>query len=168
MIPVDGTHRADTTDDALNGRPADPSHLPLRWRGRVCFDENGLVPVIAQEAHTHRVLMLAWADAAALAHTLETGRGTYWSRSRQRQWVKGETSGHTQRVRQVVVDCDGDAVLYLVEQTGVACHTGAPSCFDTPGSSLARLTGVAGRLDDVEWYEPDAAPHAHTTTGGNR
>jgi|GEM_PF-1156943 len=138
--------------------PSDPSGLPPAWNARVRFDERGLVPVVVQEAHTRRVLMMAWADAAALANTLETGRATYWSRSRRRQWVKGETSGHVQRIREIAVDCDGDTVLYLVEQTGPACHTGAPSCFDTPGSALLCRESADGRVDDVEWYSPGSAP----------
>ena len=95
------------------------------------YDERGLVPVVVQEVSTGRVLMLAWANAEALEHTVATAQATYWSRSRGERWVKGETSGHTQRVRRVAWDCDADAVLYLVEQTGPACHTGAQSCFDT-------------------------------------
>ena len=75
--------------------------------------------------------MLAWMDAEAVRRTLQTGRGTYWSRSRQEYWVKGETSGHVQQVREVRIDCDGDAVLLMVDQTGPACHTGLRSCFDT-------------------------------------
>ena len=77
------------------------------------------------------VLMLAWANRSALAETLATGRGTSWSRSRQERWRKGDTSGHRQEVSRIAVDCDGDAVLYTLRQTGPACHTGAPSCFFT-------------------------------------
>jgi len=134
------------------GAPADPAQLPPAWRGRVRFDERGLVPVVVQEARTRRVLMVAWADAAALRHSLETGWATYWSRSRRRQWVKGETSGHVQLIREIAADCDGDTLLYLVEQTGPACHTGAVSCFDTPGSALAYGPGGDGDLEDVDWY----------------
>jgi phosphoribosyl-AMP cyclohydrolase len=100
---------------------------------RIDFDSAGLVPVITQEAGTGRVLMLAWMDEAAFRSTVATKRGTYFSRSRGRQWVKGETSGHEQKVVAVQLDCDGDAVLMLVEQIGPACHTGAHSCFDTGG-----------------------------------
>ena len=100
---------------------------------RVTFDPAGLVPVITQEMGTGRVLMLAWMNEEALRTTIETKRGTYFSRSRGRQWVKGETSGHFQEVVALQLDCDGDAVLMLVEQTGPACHTGAHSCFDTGG-----------------------------------
>lgn len=94
------------------------------------FGADGLIPVIAQDALTHQVLMLAWMDAEALRRTQQTGRATYFSRSRQEYWVKGETSGHTQTVREIRVDCDGDALLLLVEQHGPACHTGTTSCFD--------------------------------------
>ena len=97
----------------------------------VRFGADGLVPAIAQQWDTREVLMLAWMDAEALQRTLDTGKGTYWSRSRQEIWVKGETSGHTQDVREVRLDCDGDAVLLLVDQKGPACHSGLRSCFDT-------------------------------------
>ena len=93
------------------------------------FNEDGLIPAIAQDAATGRVLMLAWMNADALQATLETGRATYWSRSRGEIWVKGETSGHTQAVREVRIDCDQDTVLLIVDQQGAACHTGAPDCF---------------------------------------
>jgi phosphoribosyl-AMP cyclohydrolase len=91
---------------------------------------DGLVPAIVQDATSGTVLMLAWMDEEALARTLATRRATYWSRSRQQYWVKGETSGHTQAVREVRLDCDGDTVLLRVDQTGPACHTGARTCFD--------------------------------------
>jgi len=97
---------------------------------RPVFDQAGLVPVVVQDVTTGAVLMLAWANQEALDATLATRRGTYWSRSRNQLWVKGATSGHTQKVTRVALDCDGDAVLYQVEQTGPACHTGTYSCFD--------------------------------------
>jgi phosphoribosyl-AMP cyclohydrolase len=93
------------------------------------FDANGLIPAIAQDANSGEVLMLAWMNAEALQLTLETGRATYWSRSRRALWAKGETSGHTQRVVEARIDCDQDAILLRVEQTGPACHTGERSCF---------------------------------------
>ena len=92
-------------------------------------DRDGLVAAVVQEHATDQVLMLAWMDAEALRRTLHTGRATYWSRSRQQYWVKGETSGHYQYVRSVALDCDGDALLLRVDQVGPACHTGAHSCF---------------------------------------
>lgn len=95
------------------------------------FDDRGLIPVVVQSAETEAVLMHAWMDAEAVRRTLTTGRATYWSRSRAEYWVKGETSGHTQAVRELLVDCDGDTLLLRVDQTGPACHTGAPSCFAT-------------------------------------
>lgn len=105
------------------------------------FDAAGLIAAIAQDAETGDVLMLAWMNAEALRLTLETRRATYWSRSRGEIWVKGETSGHTQEVVEVRVDCDQDAVLLKVRQTGGACHTGRESCFyriaDNGGLMLA-------------------------------
>lgn len=98
----------------------------------VVFDERGLVPVILSNADTGDVLCLAWADRAALEETIVTRQTVLFSRSRNARWRKGETSGNTQRVREVVLDCDGDAVLYRVEPAGPACHTGAPSCFCSP------------------------------------
>ena len=95
----------------------------------VVFDAAGLVPAIAQDAKTGEVLMLAWMNRNALASTLETGDVTYWSRSRKELWRKGALSGHTQRLVEAYVDCDGDTVLLKVEQAGPACHTGAPTCF---------------------------------------
>lgn len=95
----------------------------------VRFDGDGLVPVVVQQWDTGEVLMVAWMDAEALRRTRESGRATYWSRSRQEYWVKGETSGNTQAVREIRTDCDGDTLLLLVDQTGVACHTGDRTCF---------------------------------------
>ena len=95
------------------------------------FDSDGLLPAIAQDADTGEVLMLAWVSAESLRASLASGRATYWSRSRQELWVKGDTSGHTQELLEVRVDCDSDAVLLSVRQAGPACHTGKRSCFDT-------------------------------------
>ena len=104
---------------------------------RTRFDATGLVPAIAQQWDTREVLMMAWMDAAALRETLTTGRGVYFSRSRGERWAKGETSGHVQLVREAHLDCDGDTVLILVEQTGSACHTGDRTCFDADVVLLA-------------------------------
>ena len=93
------------------------------------FNSDGLIAAIAQDAETHAVLMMAWMNADALRSTLESGRATYWSRSRQALWIKGETSGHTQEIVSIQIDCDQDAVLLKVRQTGGACHTGRESCF---------------------------------------
>src|SRR5213080_5304221 len=96
-------------------------------------DAAGLGTAVVQQHDTGEVLMLAWMDDEALHRTLTTGRATYWSRSRQEYWVKGATSGHAQHVREVRLDCDGDALLVKVEQVGAACHTGDRTCFDAVG-----------------------------------
>lgn len=124
---------------------------PGGWLDAVAFGPDGLVPVIAQEARDGRVLMLAWADRAALEETRRTGMATYYSRSRARPWRKGEESGNTQRVREIRLDCDGDAVLYVVEQSGgAACHTGRAACF------YRRLEGTAWREVDPVLIDPAA------------
>ena len=97
---------------------------------RLKRDAQGLVPAVVQQHDTGEVLMLGWMDDEALHRTLTTGRTTFWSRSRAEYWVKGETSGHVQRVHEVRLDCDGDTVLLRVDQTGAACHTGDRTCFD--------------------------------------
>lgn len=98
---------------------------------RLTYDAAGLIPAIAQDAASGEVLMMAWMNADAVARTLRTGRVTYWSRSRQAFWIKGETSGHVQSLVEMRVDCDADCLLLLVEQTGPACHTNRRSCFYT-------------------------------------
>ena len=103
--------------------PFDPANLR--------YNDQGLVPAIAQDAATGEVLMMAWMNAGAVARTLETGRVTYWSRSRAAFWIKGETSGHVQELVSLRVDCDRDCLLMQVRQTGPACHTGRRSCFYT-------------------------------------
>jgi phosphoribosyl-AMP cyclohydrolase len=103
------------------------------------FNEAGLIPAIAQDAETGEVLMMAWMNAEALALTIETRQAVYWSRSRRELWRKGASSGHTQQVLDIKVDCDQDTVLLSVRQTGAACHTGRTSCFYrsvTDGASL--------------------------------
>ncbi len=98
--------------------------------GRVAFNDAGLVPAIVQEEHTGRILMMAWMNADSLRETMATGRTWFWSRSRQEYWCKGETSGDRQYVRAAYYDCDGDTLLFVVEQEGRgACHTGEYSCF---------------------------------------
>ncbi|MBA0900910.1 MAG: phosphoribosyl-AMP cyclohydrolase [Candidatus Nitrotoga sp.] len=100
------------------------------WLDKVSWTDDGLVPVIAQDAHTGSVLMMAWMSREALQATVQSGRAVYWSRSRRKLWHKGEESGHTQQVRGVYLDCDGDVILLKVEQAGgIACHTGRASCF---------------------------------------
>lgn len=96
---------------------------------KVKFNQDGLVPVIAQQHDSKEVLMMAWANRDALIETLTTGRMCYWSRSRQCYWRKGESSGHAQQLHELRLDCDGDALLALIDQTGPACHTNRRSCF---------------------------------------
>ena len=126
------------------------------WLDVVKWNEQGLVCAIAQDAHTLRVLMVAWMNAEALQQTAATGFAHYYSRSRQKQWMKGEESGHTQKVHQLRLDCDGDAVVMLIEQAGgIACHTGRESCF-------YRV------YENAEWKTVDAVikdPHAIYNTG---
>ena len=105
---------------------------------RLRRDEHGLVAAVVQQHDTRDVLMVGWMDDEALHRTLTTGRATYWSRSRGEYWVKGETSGHRQWVRDVRLDCDGDALLLLVDQEGPACHTGERSCFHREVPRAAR------------------------------
>lgn len=109
---------------------------------RVAFNADGLVPAIVQQHDTREVLMLAWLDAEALRRTLTTGRVTYWSRSRQEYWRKGDTSGNIQIVQEARLDCDGDAILLLVDQVGPACHTGTRTCFDATDLEAIPGTGA--------------------------
>ena len=111
--------------------------LPEDVTARLKRDAAGLVPVVVQDRASGRVLMLAWANDEALALTLATRQATYWSRSRAEIWRKGATSGNTQSVVAVSLDCDGDTLLYAVDQLGPACHTGAQTCFDAGGLLLA-------------------------------
>jgi phosphoribosyl-AMP cyclohydrolase len=121
-----------------------PTQLDPTIAARLKRDGNGLMAAIAQQYDTGEVLMLGWMDDEALHRTLTTGRCTYWSRSRQEYWVKGETSGHLQYVKSVALDCDADAILVRVDQVGAACHTGDRTCFD------------AGVLDAVVAERPEA------------
>jgi len=107
---------------------------------RLKRDEHGLVAAIVQQHDSRDVLMLGWMDDEALRRTLTSGRVTFWSRSRQEYWRKGDTSGHRQYVKSVSIDCDGDALLVTVDQVGAACHTGARTCFEAGGA----LTAVVG------------------------
>jgi phosphoribosyl-AMP cyclohydrolase len=115
----------------------------------IAFDDAGLVPAIAQQHDTGEVLMLAWMNRESVAETLATGRVCYWSRSRGRLWRKGETSGQVQHLRELRLDCDGDALLLLVEQQGVACHTGRRACFYRAARDGA-LVEIAAPLVDPE------------------
>jgi phosphoribosyl-AMP cyclohydrolase len=112
-------------DGRVTGSALDPAVA-----GRLRRDAQGLVAAVVQQHGTGEVLMVGWMDDEALHRTLTTGRATYWSRSRQEYWVKGETSGNGQQVKEVRLDCDGDTVLRKVDQEGVACHTGTRTCFD--------------------------------------
>ena len=117
----------------------------MSWLDDICFNAEGLVPAIAQDYASGEVLMLAWMNREALARSWELGEAVYWSRSKARLWHKGEASGHTQRLRDMRLDCDGDTVLLLVEQSGgIACHTGHRSCL------YRRLTS------DSEWVAIEA------------
>ena len=114
------------------------------WLNKVNWADDGLVPVIAQDATSGRVLMVAWMDREALKRTVRSGEAVYWSRSRKKLWHKGEESGHIQRVKEIRLDCDGDVLLLQVEQGGgIACHTGRASCFFS-------------RLENGQWVETDA------------
>ncbi len=114
------------------------------WLDEIEWDEHGLVPAIAQDAESGRVLMFAWMNRESLRLSVEEGRAVYWSRSRQKLWRKGEESGHVQKLRELRLDCDGDVLLLQVEQVGgIACHTGRESCFYR-------------RLEDGRWVSVDA------------
>ena len=124
------------------------------WISDVKFDEQGLIPAIAQDADTGVILMVAWMNAESLAETVNTGRAVYWSRSRKRLWRKGEESGHTQRLREIRLDCDADVILLKVKQEGgIACHTGRESCFyrrlDNAQGQAVSASNTAG--DDAVW-----------------
>ena len=117
----------------------------MNWLNDVVWDEQGLVPAIAQDAKTGEVLMFAWMNREALEKTLASGQAVYWSRSRRKIWYKGEESGHTQKVLEIRADCDRDVILLKIEQVGgIACHTGRRSCF-------------FHRLDNGSWVETEPA-----------
>lgn len=117
------------------------------WLDQIKWNDDGLVPVVTQDSQTRRLLTHAWINREALALTLAEGRAVYWSRSRQRIWRKGEESGNVQRIHEVLLDCDGDTVCYLVEQIGgIACHTGRESCF------YRKLTTIDG---ETHWQTTD-------------
>lgn len=126
------------------------------------YDADGLVPVVAQEAVTGEVLMLAWADREALDLSLSRGGMHYWSRSRQRLWEKGEESGHRQAVVRLAPDCDGDAVLALVRQKGAACHRDTSTCFDGTGAGAPRPTLLA-LTDVIEDRRARGLPGSYTS-----
>jgi phosphoribosyl-AMP cyclohydrolase len=117
------------------------------------FTEDGLIPAIIQEASTRRVLMMAWMNRDSLQSTIQTGKTHFWSRSRKKFWMKGEESGHTQTVRDIAFDCDGDVLLIQVDQAGVACHEGFKSCFfrsvDGPGPGFKITESQLVKPEDV-------------------
>lgn len=113
------------------------------WLNKINWPEDGIIPAVTQEAETGRLLMLGWMNHASLKKTLETGEAVYWSRARKKLWRKGEESGHVQKIAEIRLDCDNDAILLVVEQTGgIACHTGRHSCFFQ-------------KLDDGNWIVVD-------------
>ena len=126
------------------------------WLDEVGFDENGLIPAIAQDADSGRILMMAWMNREALALTAEKMQAVYWSRSRGRLWHKGEESGHVQQVREIRFDCDEDVILLQVKQQGgIACHTGRESCFYR-------------KLENGKWVETDAVIKDPNEIYGNK
>lgn len=137
------------TTDTANRTALDPEIA-----ARLKRDEHGLVAAIVQQHDTGDVLMLGWMDDEALHRTLTTGRVTFWSRSRQEYWRKGDTSGHVQVVRSVALDCDGDALLVRVHQVGAACHTGTRTCFEA-GGDLGAVVGDLPAGDPSTTPDPD-------------
>ncbi len=115
------------------------------------FDSNGLIPAIIQEQKTGRVLMMAWMNRASLEKTISSGKTHFWSRSRQKYWMKGESSGHTQQVKNVSFDCDGDVLLIQVEQIGAACHEGYQSCF----FRTVQADGVGYEVTEAQLQTPE-------------
>jgi phosphoribosyl-AMP cyclohydrolase len=131
----------------------DPDRAAQAVMNALSFDAAGLVPAIAQQHDTGEVLMMAWMNADAIRETLRTGQVVYWSRSRKTLWQKGESSGQTQTLKDFRIDCDGDVILLLVDQTGVACHTGRRTCFyrAVRGDGLEIISDV--EVDPAELYD---------------
>lgn len=141
--PADGTTvTGEPVGTAVPGPPAPASPLPAGLAEALKRDSAGLVAAIVQQYDTNEVLMLGWMDDEALHRTMTSGRVTFYSRSRQEYWRKGDTSGHVQWVKSLAMDCDGDALLVRVDQVGSACHTGTRTCFE--GRGLDVVTGHAG------------------------
>ncbi|MBB5193137.1 phosphoribosyl-AMP cyclohydrolase [Silvimonas terrae] len=130
----------------------------MSWLDEIKFDAAGLVPVIAQDEHTGRVLMFAYANREAVALSAEKSTAHYWTRSRQKLWHKGEESGHFQRIKEIRLDCDGDVLIYVIEQEGgIACHTGRESCF------FRKLSGDTWETVDPVLKDPNAIyGHGHS------
>ena len=125
----------------------------MSFYDKLKFNEDGLIPAIIQEAGTGRVLMMAWMNRASLESTIKTGKTHFWSRSRKKFWMKGEESGHTQTVRDLAFDCDGDTLLIQVEQVGAACHEGFKSCFfrsvEKDGENFRTTEAQLQRPEDI-------------------
>ena len=138
---------------------SDIDATPENWREIIRLNDDGLVPVIVQEATSRDVLMLAWMDVEAVSRTLETKRATYWSRSRQEYWVKGETSGHVQHVRSLALDCDADALLMLVDQTGPYEHPDLLHRKDHQCRLTQRRTRPTCRSDPASTSSEPSAPN---------
>lgn len=122
------------------------------WLDTLTYNEDGLIPAIAQQFDSHEVLMMAWMNKASIKESLETGRVCYWSRSRQAFWRKGESSGQVQMLKQFRVDCDSDTLLLFVDQTGPACHTGRRSCFYQLAEGDALKIDSEPLIDPKELY----------------
>ena len=124
----------------------------MSFYAQLKFDANGLIPAIVQDHANGRVLMVAWMNRASLEKTIATGQTHFWSRSRRKFWRKGETSGHTQTVKDIAFDCDGDCLLIQVEQIGAACHEGYRSCF----FRSIEQAGASSRVTEPQWAKPEA------------
>jgi phosphoribosyl-AMP cyclohydrolase len=120
---------------------------------KLTYNADGLIPAIVQDAQSHRVLMMAWMNETSLQQSLETGLMHYWSRSRKKYWLKGETSGHTQKIVRWAADCDADTLLFEVEQTGGACHTGYESCF----FQTYAMDGTPQAVAESKLFDPNEA-----------
>ena len=123
----------------------------MKFIEKLKFNDQGLIPAIVQEQSTGRVLMMAWMNEASLKSTIETGKTHFWSRSRQKYWMKGESSGHTQTVKDLAFDCDGDTLLIQVEQAGAACHEGYQSCF----FRSIREAGDSDAVTEERLFDPE-------------
>lgn len=148
------------TTSAPDPRQSSREVLDPEIASRLKRDAHGLVAAVVQQHDSGEVLMLGWMDDEALRRTLTTGRVTFWSRSRQEYWRKGDTSGHAQFVRSVQLDCDGDALLVRVEQVGAACHTGTRTCFEA-GGLLPALQGERHAPGAAPTSAPGPAPEVH-------
>lgn len=151
-VPENAAPSADQPVPTDENRPVDET-LPAALAARLKRDADGLVAAIVQQHDTGEVLMLGWMDDEALRRTLTSGRVTFWSRSRQEYWRKGDTSGHAQWVKSVAIDCDGDALLVRADQVGAACHTGARTCFEA-GGDLGAVTGNRPETENTEEKTP--------------